>query len=146
MEHLFAISEPAERTCHRCGETRPIGMFYVDLEQRRAEKDGRTRWKMHCRICQRAKMSKYLSKRREHLDRVKLEAGCADCGIRSPHPEIYDFDHVRGEKVAGVADLLTSGSWDAFIAEIEKCEVVCANCHRIRTKSRQPVHFGKTRS
>ena len=58
---------------------------------------------------------------------------CMDCGGTFP-PECMDFDHVRGEKVCGVGLLVedTTGKLDA---EIAKCDLVCANCHRIRTKS-----------
>lgn len=56
---------------------------------------------------------------------------CADCG--QPFPLcVMDFDHVRGTKLfslssAGQRALAT------VLAEIAKCDVVCANCHRIRT-------------
>jgi hypothetical protein len=49
-----------------------------------------------------------------------------------------DFDHVRGTKVADLARLrLARGGWSKLVAEIEKCDVVCANCHRLRTKLRR---------
>ena len=134
-----------QRQCSKCGETRPITMFYVEIEERRAQREGRKSFKMHCRLCQREQMSRRLAPRRQHVDQVKLSAGCADCGIRSPHPEIYDFDHVRGEKKHSVSSLITKGSMEDLLSEIAKCDVVCANCHRIRTKSREPGHFGRAR-
>jgi hypothetical protein len=62
---------------------------------------------------------------------------CADCGGRFPE-ECMDFDHVRGTKVAGIARLRGSrpSCWKKIEAEIAKCELVCANCHRIRSKQR----------
>lgn len=67
---------------------------------------------------------------------VKLQAGCADCGFRG-HPRALDFDHVRGVKVSGVAQLcLTAATWEDVEAEIAKCEVVCSTCHRVRTAHR----------
>ena len=51
----------------------------------------------------------------------------------------------RDDKSDSVSQLMTKGSFDAFVAEIAKCEVVCANCHRIRTRSRQAVTFGRVR-
>jgi predicted transcriptional regulator len=63
---------------------------------------------------------------------TRLEAsGCTDCGLK----EIcaLDFDHV-GPKQANVVWLAHSGcSLVRLIAEIEQCEVRCANCHRRRT-------------
>lgn len=58
---------------------------------------------------------------------------CADCGVSYP-PCVMDFDHVRGDKKNNVATLVASHYGVATIsAEIKKCEVVCANCHRLRT-------------
>lgn len=68
---------------------------------------------------------------------------CADCGGRFP-TVCMDFDHLPGfKKLAGVANLTYSlASMDRLLAEIEKCEVVCANCHRLRTKVRRELVFG----
>jgi hypothetical protein len=59
------------------------------------------------------------------------KAPCVDCGGYFP-AEAMDFDHVFGTKVSNVSSLRT-GSWDRVVKEIEKCDLVCANCHRIRT-------------
>ncbi|MGH7894856.1 MAG: hypothetical protein ACREQL_09315, partial [Candidatus Binatia bacterium] len=70
---------------------------------------------------------------------LKLKAGCADCGYNS-HPDALEFDHVpgRGAKVAPVSALVGNDrAWPAIAAEIAKCDVVCANCHRIRTANRR---------
>lgn len=56
-----------------------------------------------------------------------------DCGQRHP-PCVMDFDHVRGEKVAGISTTKMMGVSVAVLEEeIAKCDVVCSNCHRIRT-------------
>ena len=63
----------------------------------------------------------------------KLLHPCMDCGISDPR--VLDFDHVRGDKLFQVQ----SGKYkvmSVILAEIEKCDVVCANCHRIRTQER----------
>lgn len=62
---------------------------------------------------------------------------CTDCGDQFP-PSVMDFDHMRGEKVAEVSALVGSrGSLKRILAEIEKCDLVCANCHRLRTARRR---------
>jgi len=64
----------------------------------------------------------------------KLEAGCADCGLKTNSPEIYDLDHYQGNKVNNVSRLISKRSpIELVVDELEKCEVVCANCHRLRT-------------
>lgn len=68
--------------------------------------------------------------------RALKEVPCADCGESHPY-YVMDFDHVRGEKLAGVGAMLATGySMQALLDEIDKCEVVCANCHRVRTFAR----------
>jgi lysyl-tRNA synthetase class I len=48
-----------------------------------------------------------------------------------------DFDHVRGRKHKNVSELIDSLSKKKIDEEIAKCEVVCSNCHRIRTHNRR---------
>lgn len=59
---------------------------------------------------------------------------CIDCGISDIR--VLDFDHVREAKLANIASLLRYSSWSHIEAEIAKCEVRCANCHRIKTIER----------
>jgi len=59
---------------------------------------------------------------------------CLDCG-ECFDPVAMDFDHVRGAKFDGIA-ALWSYSWDFVLQELQKCDLVCANCHRLRTVSR----------
>jgi len=82
-----------------------------------------------------AKMRAKRVERKAWIDGIKLERGCVDCGYRA-HPSALDFDHVRGVKLHNIASMLYGSSVEAILAEMEKCEVVCANCHRIRTVSR----------
>ena len=57
---------------------------------------------------------------------------CVDCG--ETHPVLLEFDHVRGEKVNSVCDLIRRGSgWAKIEFEISKCEVRCCRCHRLKT-------------
>lgn len=73
---------------------------------------------------------------RRELDEYKSTTPCADCGQTYPH-YVMDFDHVRGEKMANVSHLARShGSRTRLFAEIAKCDLVCANCHRERTQQR----------
>lgn len=75
------------------------------------------------------------AKVRDWLDAYKVEHGCHDCGYQA-HAVALDFDHVWGEKIINVCN---AKSIAQAKSEIEKCEVVCANCHRIRTAIRLGV-------
>ena len=76
----------------------------------------------------------FRTRRREFLYWLK-DRPCADCGF-SFNPVCMDFDHVRGEKRFNVATSLYL-SWQRLCEELMKCEVVCANCHRLRTAGRK---------
>lgn len=61
-----------------------------------------------------------------------LEHPCVDCG--EPDPVVLDFDHrVPGEKSFNICVRRLDTGWDKIKAEIDKCDVRCANCHRRRT-------------
>ena len=75
------------------------------------------------------------AKGRKYLDTAK-DVPCADCGIRYPS-YVMDFDHLR-DKDFNVSRR-TAGSLKTLQTEIDKCEVVCANCHRIRTHDRSVI-------
>lgn len=61
---------------------------------------------------------------------------CTDCGY-ADNMLALQFDHVpeRGAKKAPVAKLY-SLSWEVLVMELDKCDLVCANCHAIRTHGR----------
>ena len=62
---------------------------------------------------------------------------CADCGGRFP-AECMDFDHRPGVlKKACIGQMANACRWRQVFAEMEKCDLVCANCHRIRTFDRR---------
>lgn len=75
----------------------------------------------------------YTRQRKQKIDDLK-DQPCHDCGNRYP-PECMDFDHVRGDKLFGVSTR-RNDSWKRILAEMAKCDLVCANCHRIRTRDR----------
>lgn len=61
---------------------------------------------------------------------------CADCGI-SGDWRIMQWDHVPGKsdgaKVGGAS---LTRAWKTIWADLERCDLVCANCHQIRTHER----------
>ena len=60
---------------------------------------------------------------------------CKDCG-QQYCPLVMEFDHVRGVKNFGLAKGLTKNV-NVVIEEMDKCDVVCSNCHRFRTLKRR---------
>jgi hypothetical protein len=143
---------PDGRICSRCGQLRPLEDFapkYRELPQPSS----------YCRSCQSEYHKEWYSRNRErqiaharanrartepYPERtiVRLDARrrrwlyllghpCIDCG--ECDPLVLEFDH-RSEKRAGIMDLMRKhATWAEILAEIEKCDVRCANCHRRNT-------------
>lgn len=90
-----------------------------------------------CRPCAVKKTSAFQAARQQELAEIKLASGCVDCGYRA-HPDALDFDHLPGsDKEFNISRALRSKNWDAILAEVAKCEVRCANCHRVKTAERR---------
>ena len=85
-----------------------------DLEARR------TKWRAQARL----------------LDDLR-DVPCADCGGSFP-PCAMDFDHRLSEvKESGVTRMIGRAGTQRILAEVAKCDIVCANCHRARTFERR---------
>lgn len=80
-------------------------------------------------------------KHRQHAQRSRIKLKiieylrchpCVDCGERNVI--VLDFDHVRGKKEFNIGTSVSSRKcWTKIEEEIKKCDVRCANCHRIKT-------------
>lgn len=80
----------------------------------------------------------YQQGRRDILNAMKLETGCVRCGYQE-HPAALDFNHIDGTKSFNVSQD-PKRSWELLMTEIGKCEVLCANCHRIHTYEQRHWH------
>ena len=73
-----------------------------------------------------------LAENSSHISTYLSRHPCVDCG--QADIRLLEFDHVIGQKSREISDLLTWGfNWPTIEAEIAKCEVRCANCHRIKS-------------
>ena len=64
----------------------------------------------------------------------KTSHPCADCG--ESNPSVLTFDHVRGQKFY---DMSKADSLAGLRQEVQKCDVVCFNCHMKRERCRKPL-------
>lgn len=84
-----------------------------------------------------AKKRKQLHTILEELHLFKEKHGCADCRNHFPH-YVLEFDHKPGfQKIDNVYRVLRTYGEEAAWREVKKCDVVCANCHKIRTYQRE---------
>lgn len=73
---------------------------------------------------------------KEWLCELKASTPCADCGKCFPY-YVMDFDHISDDKAIEISKMYGRvTSWSAIRREIAKCEIVCSNCHRMRTHRR----------
>jgi hypothetical protein len=122
------------KECKGCREVKTLDSFYKNS----GCKDGHLNW---CKPCV---IKRYGEGRRQrqktllaYIHEIKLARGCADCGYNA-NAVALDFDHLPGHlKEARLASMAAGATLAKIKTEIAKCDVVCANCHRIRTAARR---------
>lgn len=133
------------KRCGRCGEEKPVDEFGW-------KNKAKAQRQSYCRPCVRAKSkahyeankAAYMARNVVKKKQLQTERfgflieyfathPCVDCGENDPL--VLDFDHLRDKEFTIGHELITR-AWESVLAEIEKCEVVCANCHRRRTAER----------
>ena len=136
------MDDVALRLCARCGEWKPSTVFHAS----------RTGQFSYCRDCRNAYDRAYymahgraarLARTRAHRGRARawmatLKEGvpCHDCGEVYP-VWVMHWDHLpEFEKLDAISVMVGSRTRDAILAELKKCELVCANCHVMRTVAR----------
>jgi len=87
----------------------------------------------YCTECTAQYNSGKLQKKRAFINNYKLSLGCRICGYKE-HPVALELNHIDPlTKSFQIAQALASYSMEKIKAELEKCEVLCANCHQIHT-------------
>ena len=123
------------KQCPKCKETKAITEFGI-----RTKKDPRPR--PRCKQCC-AEYAKKTTKikydyGREVLTRLKRMKGCSCCGYKVHHAAL-EFNHInREEKLFCIASKVIhlyckrgTKTKELFRAELNKCEILCSNCHSI---------------
>ena len=131
------------KRCVKCGETKPVDAFH-----RWSKRDGRQPWCRDCRKAydaayfQRVKDRRRVEKRRKYratlewLWAIKESSPCTDCGQYFHHAAM-SFDHLPGcHKRGDIGTLVRHAGRKTLLEEMAKCELVCANCHALRTFAR----------
>lgn len=123
-----------EKRCNKCGEDKPVDRFSAS----RANKDGRQSW---CKACCKVKNDAYAVVRYEAWKAWlwELKSGpCTDCG-NTFHPVVMEFDHLPGSGKRFNIGQAYLRSRETVMDELAKCELVCSNCHALRSWKRQQV-------
>jgi hypothetical protein len=73
-------------------------------------------------------------RRKFWIDKIKIGLGCASCGYNT-HAAALDFNHLHPEdKDFLIPRFLGRGNLKRLFNEIRKCQVLCANCHRVHSR------------
>lgn len=130
------------KTCPKCNRS--------DVEFNLKTKNGKVVQQTYCKECNKLyQKNHYLQNKKTYREKDKQhvknryqnflvfmqDKSCMDCGHKDPR--VLEFDHRDpATKKANVAVLVRSNSWESVSLEMEKCDIVCCNCHRIRTLTR----------
>jgi hypothetical protein len=79
------------------------------------------------------KASVFREKAKEKVRQLKNQP-CLDCGVSYPY-YVMDFDHLENKEF-NISTAINNMSYEKVLAEIQKCEIICSNCHRFRTYKR----------
>lgn len=111
--------------CKACSETKPITEFYTNGRYK-----GKQQYKPKCKRCENAvSRAKYVELIAEHFGGYR----CQHCGFEGD-PCQYDCHHLEpSAKSFGIAQQFrkATNSPAVFIAELDKCILLCSNCHRL---------------
>lgn len=138
----------AMKTCSRCKADKPSDEF--------ARKGKRGGPGSRCRSCtlevlkewkaahpgwEKVRHCRRRDKRRELIINYFKMNPCVDCGNKDFR--VLEFDHVkeRGQKSFTISRLSKNAGIETLNKEIAKCEIRCANCHRLKTAERDPKHW-----
>jgi len=121
----------ASEVCSKCGERPPQRKHNYCQPCKRAY-DRERYLRQRTKII--AGTKKRVATNREKLMELKAGRVCVDCDVQYG-PHVLQFDHRDpSKKHMNVSDMIGRGyAWKKIVIEIEKCDVVCANCHAERT-------------
>ena len=130
------------KRCGKCGQEKPLEAFH-----RWNRGDGRAPW---CKACRKEYDKAYFhANKHRRRPRAEIHAEfrawfealksgpCSDCGGTFA-PEAMHWDHRPGTvKLRDVANIAANHARRLVLEEIAKCDLVCANCHAVRTVARR---------
>ena len=142
---MVCYNDNTMATCARCKQMLAVSEFHLGPRKRDS----------YCRPCRRSYEREHYAKNREKYKKKRLKNSrkqrernrsfvnsqkrgkpCLDCGGVF-HFSCMEYDHVSGDKVKCINSMVQSAfSIKMIKAEMDKCELVCANCHRVRTWNR----------
>lgn len=99
-------------------------------ENKEARKKYKAEWHQKNKERRNKKQAEERKQRRVVFNEYKKTLKCKECGFS--HPAALDFHHRNpDEKEYTISQMIVDKPFEYLLEEIEKCDVLCANCHRI---------------
>ena len=117
--------EPMQKVCKYCKKAYPESAFGVA-----ATTPTKVYRRLKCRFCYRDAKQKLIQRHHQWINTYKKQRGCGKCGVTDPR--VLDFHHKNDKnKLFTVGGFRRAVGFERIKNEVQKCDVVCANCHRI---------------
>lgn len=109
------------KICSKCKRELPLTSYYSR---------GNGRLRSECKECHKNYVKKKYEERKEVVESIKTKCGCAKCGDKRGY--VLDYHHIDPSiKEANISRITSNNNhMDTIQQEIDKCVVLCANCHR----------------
>jgi hypothetical protein len=117
------------KVCPSCSVEKPLTSYALRGKNRPGERQ------YSCDECRLTDLRNHKMKISNLVKRWKLIKGCSLCDFKADHSCQLDIDHILPKR-AGHKDrqaINTGWSRVRLKAELSKCQVLCANCHRLKT-------------
>jgi len=117
-----------KRICRKCQQTKDIEYF-----ANAGKIKGVKYWRHYCKKCYYSQKQKRKKSLQDWYIKYKENLECSQC--KNDDYRVLDFHHMDStKKLFNVSEMANAGhSIEKIKKEIEKCIVLCSNCHRIET-------------
>ena len=120
---IFIVME--KKVCSTCNQEKLISEFYTQKDRLKGSSKCRQCFNNYC-------VTRWRQKKKDSI--IYKGSFCIDCGLSFPQTpySVFDFHHLDPSEKDVDWSKLRLRSWSSIISELDKCVLLCANCHRIR--------------
>lgn len=115
------------KVCLVCKQEKDLHFYYNRSGKRKHEKQATC---IECSLFLSRNHKRHISKL---VKRWKMRKGCSNCNFKAKHSVQLDIDHIIPGKQSRRQAINTSWTKERLKKELSNCQVLCANCHRLKT-------------
>lgn len=122
LAYIFGGDFMETKICSKCGIEKPVSEFHKNGFNSKGEQ----KYRGYCKVCANRLESERYYKKKEYINSQKEQ--CAKCGETRQY--VLDYHHRDPSKKDFTICKYRKGSIELLQQEIDKCVVLCSNCHR----------------